>query len=341
MPCTSNNTVSRYVISLCVLVLCVTLGTLRHNLSECTLNLDSIRASAAASNYKGLRKETVALSEDITDTKVLFSKFLRKELVDPTACSKSQRFGNAADGGWDVCLDDLKKNNNCIVYSAGTRDDVSFDLAVIQQLDCTVHAFDPSLYQQQGSKQTAKFVKKITEKGVIFHEYGLGGRTLLYPPRTVPWSWPGMSYGAGTNEQPWMLKTLPDIYQELDHSFVDVVKIDIEGAEWDVLQNLLSDSHVRQELRKGSFFRQIMFEVHFLPTTNGSPAKGEQHPTDTTVVDNFNLHAMNMLQQLLQMGFVIWKHDVNSGSPKINDPSTKESFKSCHEIYLVWNGDAS
>ena len=272
------------------------------------------------------------------DASFVYSRFLRQELADPSACKSSQRYGHKGDGGWDVCLDELKPND-CLIYSAGTKDDVSFDLEIIEQQGCTVHAFDPTLMFQLGEEKAPKFVSEMKEKGISFHDYGLGGRTLLYPPHTIPWAWPGLDFGVSSNEQTWMLKTLPDIYKELGHDFVDVVKIDIEGSEWEILENLLSNSRTRHALQQGKMFHQIMLEVHFIPKDNDMYhdrfPEGIQHPS-TEVRENFNLHGMDMIQQLMGLGFVIWKHDVNYGSPKITDPASKKDFRSCHEIYLKW-----
>ena len=52
------------------------------------------------------------------------------------------------------------------------------------------------------------------------------------------------------------VKTLPTIMKELGHKWVDVLKIDIEGNEWPVLEQMVTD-------KRPLMFTQM--QVHYLP----------------------------------------------------------------------------
>jgi hypothetical protein len=142
-----------------------------------------------------------------------------------------RRFGHEGDGGWDVCAPALARSvsvaaSGCLVYSAGTFDDPSFDIA-IAAAGCTVHAFDPTL-EQQGFGATAQSLGR--HPNVTFHAVGFGGRDLIYQAGTAPWQYPGLGYGRYSNQKAWELRTLPDLMRSLNHSesALAVLKIDIE-----------------------------------------------------------------------------------------------------------------
>jgi len=229
----------------------------------------------------------------------------------------------------------------CIVYSAGTRDDASFDIGMTKK-GCEVHSFDPSLSQmvEQGYGSTDHFLKGLKKTGVNFHEYGLGGVDLSYPPGTIPWSWPGIGYGAESNDGAWELKTLESTLQELGHSEgITVFKADIEGAEWAMLERMLSNSATRQMLKSGKLVRQMLLEVHLTPRFDKSShaASSVRHPRSDTAVDSFNAHAMNLIKQLTDLNFVVWKHSLNT-NVAINSPFGDAPC--CHEVSLIWRQPA-
>lgn len=52
-----------------------------------------------------------------------------------------ERFGSDY-GGWDVVTTSI--DNHSIVYSFGVGEDASFDTALIEKFNLTIHAFDPT-----------------------------------------------------------------------------------------------------------------------------------------------------------------------------------------------------
>jgi hypothetical protein len=67
----------------------------------------------------------------------------------------------------------------------------------------------------------------------------------------------GMTVAARTVSAP--VQTLRDFMDELGHDYLDILKIDIEGAEYGVLEGLIRDDYMP--------FTQLLIEYHrrFLP----------------------------------------------------------------------------
>lgn len=199
---------------------------------------------------------------------------------------------------------------------------------------CEVHAFDPSL-RQMGMGQGHAVHRQMRSAGIHFHDFGLGGLDLSYPPGTSPWVWPGVGYGREQNTQEWDLRTLESAMRRLRHAGpITVFKADIEGAEWAVLERLMSDRGSRERMRSGRLVRQFLIEAHFLP--HGPGGLAPRHPRDAADVDAFNAHAADLLGQLPELGFALWHHDVNTGAPRIG--GRLPSMSTCHELYYAWRG---
>jgi FkbM family methyltransferase len=137
-------------------------------------------------------------------------------------------------GGWTVCPAGLPAAS--VVYCAGVGEDASFDLGLIRRFGVRVHAFDPS-------PRSIAWVRGQTglPDAFEFHDYGIAGEdgTIpFYPPADpshVSYSVLGVSNGEpvlGT------VRRLPSIMRELGHERIDLLKMDIEGAEYGVIRDL-------------------------------------------------------------------------------------------------------
>jgi FkbM family methyltransferase len=165
-----------------------------------------------------------------------------------------ERFGSEY-GGWDVVTEGIDRNS--AVYSFGVGKDASFDLQLIERFGLTVHAFDPtpeSISWVEQQNMPAEFV--LHACGLAAHD----GNVTFYPPDNPDHVSHSLvkqsSTKAGAIVVP--VKCLQSIMTELKHEAVDILKMDIEGAEYEVLKNLL-DSRILP--------RQILVEFHhrFIP----------------------------------------------------------------------------
>merc|ERR1719282_931402 len=165
--------------------------------------------------------------------------------------------GKWHDGTWLKCNDSA--DQECVVYSAGAKNDITFDIEMVRQ-GCEVHTFDPTLKLQHLDSTMIT----AWEAGVNFHNLGLGGVDTVYGPGKVPYTWPSVGFGMMSNREPWEIKTLHGIMTKFGHTMIEVLKIDVEGAEWSFLEAALRDPYTAAILRSGQV-RQILMEVHFMP----------------------------------------------------------------------------
>jgi FkbM family methyltransferase len=137
-------------------------------------------------------------------------------------------------------------------YSFGVGHDISFDLEIISRFGCTVHAFDPT------PRSTDWVRHQALPEGFQFHDYGLGnidGLATFTPPAdpthvSYSMSAPGSTHG---KDESFPVRRLQSIAADLRHDAIDLLKMDIEGAEYDALEDLL---------RSGPRIGQLLVEFH-------------------------------------------------------------------------------
>lgn len=136
-------------------------------------------------------------------------------------------------------------NATSVVYSFGIGTDISFDLALIRRFGLQLHAFDPTPRSRQWlSSQTLPPEFHVHEYGVA----DIDGEIRFAEPKSPT----HVSYTSVAREGLEQTVTAPvrrlgSIMQELGHTRLDLLKMDIEGAEYGVIRDMLeSRIHVRQ-----------------------------------------------------------------------------------------------
>lgn len=161
----------------------------------------------------------------------------------------SERLGTDY-GGWVFSPRGL--NEKSVVYSFGIGEDLSFDLALIEKYKVRVHAFDPT-------PRSLNWIRSQNlPKHLEVHEYGLaakdGSLNLFAPADPAHVSYSVSRHAAQQTEIFSVpVKKLETILHSLGHREIDLLKMDIEGSEYEVIDDIL---------KSGISVKQILVEFH-------------------------------------------------------------------------------
>ncbi|MEM7199580.1 MAG: FkbM family methyltransferase [Planctomycetota bacterium] len=140
-------------------------------------------------------------------------------------------------------LDPKPLGEDAVVYSCGVGSQIDFDLAVAARVGCQVHLFDPT-------PRSIAFMKRFADHQMLhftpvgvwtangdasFHFDAVAGRTQDVGNASIT----NLFDRPETFTAP--VKTLRTLMQERGHTQLDVLKMDIEGAALDVLEQALAD----------------------------------------------------------------------------------------------------
>lgn len=142
--------------------------------------------------------------------------------------------------------------SDAIVYSLGVGEDISFDLALIQGFGVSIHAFDPT------PAVKSWIVAQSLPAAFHFHDWGIAGfdgdAEFYLPPRKDYISHSivhARQYSQESIRVPMV--RLGTAMHQLGHARIDILKMDIEGAEYAVLEDI-----VREKIT----VNQILVEFH-------------------------------------------------------------------------------
>lgn len=150
---------------------------------------------------------------------------------------------------WCVCHEGLEPSS--VIYSIGVGEEISFDLELIRRFGARVHAFDPT------PRSVEWLAKQSVPAGFVFHPCGVAdfdGHAKFLPPINPA----HVSHTLVERHTPWPaievpVRRLSSLMRELGHVHIDLIKMDIEGAEYAVLKDLLA-SRIQ--------VRQLLVEFH-------------------------------------------------------------------------------
>ncbi len=162
---------------------------------------------------------------------------LAKLTLRPRGRSDLVRLGSSG-GGWVIPERLLGAKSVC--YCVGVGEDVTFDLELIQRFGCEVFAFDPT------PKAVAHVQKRCADQPRFhFQPVGIWKEDCtmkFYVPRNPQHA----SYSIANLQQTDEFveapcKRLSTLMRAHGHARIDLLKIDVEGAEYDVIDSMLAD----------------------------------------------------------------------------------------------------
>ncbi|ESO95438.1 hypothetical protein LOTGIDRAFT_160586 [Lottia gigantea] len=155
-------------------------------------------------------------------------------------CKDAKNMGN-----WKICFDEkyspIRPDKPCLVYSFGIAGDFTFDEAMAKK-GCEVYSFDPSMGLEDYTHSKNVYFKNIGLSHV--DDDNFSPRFDIYVKKP----------------QIWKTRTLRSVMKMLKHEkrVIDVLKFDIELAEWKVMMNIIQDGMLPK-------IRQLLTEWHIFP----------------------------------------------------------------------------
>uniref|UniRef100_H3APQ1 Methyltransferase like 24 n=2 Tax=Latimeria chalumnae TaxID=7897 RepID=H3APQ1_LATCH len=180
-----------------------------------------------------------SLSHSLEEEAMRFLKYITTPLI---SCENVNEHGmtdkpKMTRKPWSICLDDRFslahqiKNKQCRLYSLGLGTEDNHFEVNMAKVGCEVHCFDPS----------------------IKHPHIQEGKHLWYHRLSIDWREPSPAIAAQKLHS--RTKKMGTILNDFGHRKIDVLKADMESAEWKILENLILENIVEQ-------IGQLIFEIH-------------------------------------------------------------------------------
>ena len=119
-------------------------------------------------------------------------------------------------GAWKwICgLSEIAKLSKCVVYSFGIDNEFLFDEAILERTKCKVHMYE----KNQNFPIPVQFMNRYPGRAT-YTKLGIGN----------------------TNTELNRTRTLRTLMKKNGDTFIDILKVDVEGAEWAALEKAVFD----------------------------------------------------------------------------------------------------
>jgi len=154
------------------------------------------------------------------------------DLFEPLwSCDTDYRVGGAGDGAKWVCNIHML-TPPCRIYSFGLSNFIPFEEDILNLTHCELYGFDPTPGLDLESHRERGL------PGASFYPYGLSGRdgeiSRRKDPYDIDMDWLESTIGPS-------MYTLQNLMDKMGHHTIDMLKMDIEGGEWGVLDNMFTN----------------------------------------------------------------------------------------------------
>ena len=172
-----------------------------------------------------------------------------------------EMFGNQSYGGWTIPKNILNENSVC--YLVGAGEDISFDCKLANKYTCKVFIFDPTPRAKQHFKNLISAILKNKKMSVNnsetefynipkekldllkYYDYGVWSKTeikkFFVPPKEKYVSHSIANFSKTKKYFEAQCKTVMDIMEELGHNKIDLLKLDVEGVEYEIIDSIIKD----------------------------------------------------------------------------------------------------
>jgi FkbM family methyltransferase len=145
----------------------------------------------------------------------------------------AQEFHGNEYCGWSIPVACLGPDS--VVVDVGLGEDISFSTSLIDRYHCSVHAFDPT-------PRAIDYVEQLAYPNVCLHKFGLasiGGRASFYLPNNERYISGTLTRSShtGLRQIEVDLITIDDVAKLIGSERIDLLKLDIEGAEYELLMD--------------------------------------------------------------------------------------------------------
>jgi FkbM family methyltransferase len=202
-----------------------------------------------ASEYSAHRPDAMGKTQHMTNLARLildqpmvgrtFRKLTGRILHAPDIEVATETIGSAY-GSHTVLRDSFDARS--IVYSFGIGEDVSFDLGLIERYGCRVHAFDPTARSLAWARSNVDHLLWQVHPIGIAATDGEAEFTSPANKGHVSFFRAGDSAAHGQEPVRLTVRSLPTIMRDLSHDRIDLLKMDVEGFEYEVLTSMLEMS---------------------------------------------------------------------------------------------------
>lgn len=210
-------------------------------------------------------------------------------------------------GGYDICIDNL---NNPTIISCGLGEDATFDIDMINKFNATVIAIDPTpralkhyndikknfgkknstIPKESGKLNISDYdLEKVNEKNYIFIYKALWKSNDKKLKLFFPINKENVSLSINKNpkfsDEYFLANTIifDDVLSSLNIETVDILKLDIEGAEVEVLESIIKSSNLPNQIL-------VEFDIRRRPSLNSYLTLKKIH---NSILNNYYLAGIN------------------------------------------------
>lgn len=178
---------------------------------------------------------------------------------------KLKRYGTLY-GGWNIPID-VNLNSNSIIISAGVGEDISFDILIQETYNCNIILIDPTarslihyneIKNYYNNNHTGSFSTRISKdyekilvnstpdmNKIVYIDKGLWNRNdklNFYKPNNNEYVSHTLIENMYSDDYDIVeVDSIKNIMIELDYNHINLLKLDIEGSEITVLNQMLID----------------------------------------------------------------------------------------------------